>query len=611
MKTIYFLLLILSLSLSGHTQQNSADLQRATASASLIQCSLPTGIGDADQRILGIQVVSTDAATLSQIAIKMTGTTSLSDVSQVKLYFTADSNRFFTGSGSTLLDTKLPAAGSIILQANQAIAVDTNFFWIVYDVSPSATEGNQLDAVVDSVIVDGTAIVPNNPGGARTILLTNTLLFSCNDAGSKHYRIPAIVVAPDGSLVTATDKRWNNSADLPNDIDILIRRSTDNGETWSAPLTIAGGDTTLGFGDAALCVDKTTGNILCLMASGPGLWGATADNPLRIMKCVSTDHGVTWSSPVDITDMLYGAGCSNSITKTWWSAFVASGSFVQFSNGRLAAVIAARRTFSTTLDNYMIYSDDHGVTWNISTDQAEANGDEAKMIELADSTILMSIRNSGYRRFNTSSDFGMTWGTPYTENEITDPNCNGDMVRYTCVNDGYLKNRILHSIPFASNRTNVSVLISYDEGNTWPVRKTIYSGSSAYSSLCVLPDGTIGIYYEVGEYEIYQMYFVRFSLDWLTDGADHFSPVGIDDNGMDQGNLRVYPNPTGGVIHISAESHTGDLLALSDIDGRLLYTEKIENLNGSQCAKEFDLGRFSPGFYFLRVGNDVTRIVRQ
>jgi hypothetical protein len=127
----------------------------------------------------------------------------------------------------------------------------------------------------------------------------------------------------------------------------------------------------------------------------------------------------------------------------------------------------------------------------------------------------------------------------------------------------------------------------------------------------VLPDGTIGIYYEVGEYEIYQMYFVRFSLDWLTDGADHFSPVGIDDNGMDQGNLRVYPNPTGGVIHISAESHTGDFLALSDIDGRLLYTEKIENLNGSQCAKEFDLGRFSPGFYFLRVGNDVTRIVRQ
>ncbi|MFA5219408.1 MAG: sialidase family protein, partial [Bacteroidales bacterium] len=65
-----------------------------------------------------------------------------------------------------------------------------------------------------------------------------------------------------------------------------------------------------------------------------------------------------------------------------------------------------------------------------------------------------------------------------------------------------------------------------DEGGTWPVRKTICPGASAYSSLCVLDDdkGTIGIYVEVGEYETYQMYFMSFSLDWLTDGKDHWSP---------------------------------------------------------------------------------------
>lgn len=50
--------------------------------------------------------------------------------------------------------------------------------------------------------------------------------------------------------------------------------------------------------------------------------------------------------------------------------------------------------------------------------------------------------------------------------------------------------------------------------------KTICSAASAYSALTILNDGTIGIYYEAGEYETYQMYFARFSLDWLSDGKD-------------------------------------------------------------------------------------------
>jgi hypothetical protein len=118
----------------------------------------------------------------------------------------------------------------------------------------------------------------------------------------------------------------------------------------------------------------------------------------------------------------------------------------------------------------------------------------------------------------------MTWGAAYNQPDILDPNCDGDFIRYTSTLDGYNKNRLLHTIPFAANRTNVSILMSTDEGATWPIRKTIFSGASAYSSLTVLPDGSLGIYYENGENSTYQMYFVRFSLNWLSGGKDSFVP---------------------------------------------------------------------------------------
>jgi hypothetical protein len=613
---VFYFLFAGILAFSQNISEEKSD--KGLITITLHKCMLPTGIGDADQRIVGIKVyLSYSNLALTNIVMKMTGTTDINDVSAVKLYYTGDSSRFFVGSGSSLLSTKSPSNNDISFDINQILLPDSNFFWLVYDVSSSAIEGHELDATVDSVVINGSLYLPSNQNGGRTILLTNTLLFSCNDAGSKHYRIPAIVTAADGSLVTATDKRWNNSGDLPNDIDVLIRRSTDNGKTWSVPLTIAGDGTTLGYGDPALCVDKSNGNIICLMASGPGLWGGTAADPLRIMKCVSSDNGLTWTAPADITDMIYGSGCSNSITKTWRAAFVASGSFSQFSNGRLAAVVAVRRTSSTTLDNYVIYSDDHGNTWNISTNIAKAGGDEAKMVELADSTILMSIRNPSYRSFNKSNDYGITWGTPYNETEIIDPKCNGDMIRYTCVNDGYDRNRILHSIPYAPNRSNVSVLLSYDEGDNWPIRKTIYPGASAYSSLCILSDGTIGIYYEVGEYEIYQMYFVRFSLDWLSDGTDHFNvATDININNTDQGELLLFPNPSDGIFNIVSKNRFADsILELSNAEGKQIFSCKASDLDGSMQSKQLDLSSYPSGLYFVQLKGKAhtlsARIIKQ
>ena len=151
-------------------------------------------------------------------------------------------------------------------------------------------------------------------------------------------------------------------------------------------------------------------------------------------------------------------------------------------------------------------------------------------MELDKGDIMMSMRRYGNtRQINVSPDKGKTWGTSYSHSQLKSTACNGDFIRYTSVVDGYDKSRLLHSLPYnpsSNERINVSVMMSYDEGKTYPVRKTICPGKSAYSALTILPDGTIGCYYEDG-HENMDMVFVRFSLDWLSDGQDEFVATSI------------------------------------------------------------------------------------
>jgi hypothetical protein len=285
-------------------------------------------------------------------------------------------------------------------------------------------------------------------------------------------------------------------------------------------------------------------------------------------------------------------------------------------DGKIVAAIAVREDVSGTekINNYMITSADGGTTWTTNSGIAEIGGDEAKVVELNNGNIMMSIRNAGTRRFNISTDKGLTWGTAYNQAGITDPNCDGDFIRYTSTLDGYDKNRLLHTIPFAGNRSNVSVLMSTDEGTTWPVRKTIFSGASAYSSLTVLPDGTMGIYYENGENSTYQMYFVRFSLKWLTNGADTFIPntgsfakpsskKSIYSNLSKELNFNavIEPNPTTDLVKIKIDNASGNVeVKLLNLLGQLLSSVMLKN-NESQTI--ISLANQVSGIYILQISN--------
>jgi hypothetical protein len=581
----------------------------------VVKTWLPVGAGSTDERLTAIRVIADDASeTISSLMVDLSGTDNRSDILALKAYHCGQQERFNPRT-ARLLGSVVPTATKTSIPVNLKMPIGTNYFWITADVSPTAQEGNHLCATVLSYTSGslGPVVVPDLKG-FRKILLTSTLLFSGGDGGSSNYRIPALATAMDGSLIAATDKRWESESDLPAHIDVVIRRSTDLGRTWSPAVTIAGNDTQTGFGDPALVVNRKNGEIICLLASNRGFYNSTSADPIRIYLSKSTDHGVTWSIPRDITPQLYGVESQNPITRSWQGAFVTSGSAIQLHSGRLMAAMPVRETTGRSVSTFVIYSDDNGTTWKVSPARSTSMGSEAKLVELYTGQVLMSIRNQGYRIFALSKDPLQSWGNPYVQKDITDPACNGDMIRYTSVIDGFNKNRLLHSIPYSGTRKNVSVLLSYDEGITWPVRKTIYLGASAYSAMAILPDGTIGIYYEVGEYETYQMYFARFSLNWLTDGADTWSdkwkPIISSADGIAETApaCTVYPNPASGSVYVSGIFDAHATIELYDPRGVKVSGMQVEN---PLETVQISLAGLSPGIYFLKVGQTVEKIIVQ
>ncbi|MBQ8336869.1 MAG: exo-alpha-sialidase [Bacteroidaceae bacterium] len=392
-----------------------------------------------------------------------------------------------------------------------------------------------------------------------------------NEAGSKFYRIPALVKAKDGSLVVLADKRGDALGDLPNIISVVAKRSADGGKTWGEMVTIAGGDATAGttYGDPAVVLDEETGNLVSVFVGNEnygtncvGLWASNSSYPLRLYKSVSSDNGVTWTAPEDISEAVYNGiyGSRNS----WIGLFAGSGNGLQLKKGskagRLMFVVAARAdgSWGGVMHNYAIYSDDNGATWNVSKNYACSNGDEAKVAEAENGDIVMSIknRNKGYRLFSRSTDGGETWTAAAQNTDVLDPACNGDMIRYE--HDG--KYYLLHSMPGSSStRENVTVYLSSDGGANWDIKRQVYTGYSAYSSLAVLDDGTIGIVIEEGKWDGglpgadgFNLAYYNFTLDWLLNGKEPVVPMTegvLDLNGsryMSIANSTAFDVPAGG-----------------------------------------------------------------
>lgn len=504
------------------------------ASVTLTQNSKFTGRGNPHDVILKATIVmgGTDATqALKSVKMNLNGTSNTNDITKIRIYKTTE-NAFDerTAKDAVLLGEFAPSESEMECDLTDAtIQSGKNYLWLCAEVSETATEGDKIDAELLEIATEGQTIQIDEPAptGSREILLKRRLVFAPGDYDSKNWRIPALLQLSDGTLLTTTDKRKYNETDLPQDIDIVSRYSTDGGLTWSEPVTIAEGKGIgKGYGDAAI-VEAANGDVVCAFVGGNGLWDSTKSNPISSYIAISHDKGKTWEAPKNITNILWGSECDNAERKTFTHSFFGSGNGLRLIRGEHAGRIlfVAAMGAGQQLHNYAVYSDDNGATWSVSQ-RAFTNGDESKVVELNDGSVLMSIRQSGNRGYNISTDGGETWSTQSYWNDISTNACNGDIIRYTATDKGFNKNRLLHSIPNSLNRENVSIFISYDEGETWPTVKSICPYKSVYSSLTILPDGTIGAYVEENPDGECSLYFMNFSLNWLTDGKDTYTPAG-------------------------------------------------------------------------------------
>lgn len=339
--------------------------------------------------------------------------------------------------------------------------------------------------------------------------LVFTDLFNTSMADSVNcYRIPALVTAPNGDLIVAIDERVPSCGDLKwsKEINIVVRRSTDNGKTWSAIERIIDFPYGQSASDPSMIVDEITKDIF-LFYNFMDLDKEKDVYYLHVTK--SSDNGKTWSDPEDITAQ---------IAKPEWHndfKFITSGRGIQTKDGRLLHCMV-------NLDSgmHVFGSDDHGKTW-FFIDSPLKPANESKIIELVDGTLMVNARvnnKQGMRYVHTSEDNGNTW-TTRAQPELIDPGCNASIIRYTSIEDGYKKNRLLFSNASSKDkRENMTVKISYDEGKTWSEGKTIYTGGSAYSTLTILENGDIGLLFEKDNHT--ENPFVSFSLEWLTNGKD-------------------------------------------------------------------------------------------
>ncbi|WP_373155260.1 sialidase family protein [Bacteroides cellulosilyticus] len=317
--------------------------------------------------------------------------------------------------------------------------------------------------------------------------LTKYTVFSAGDDNVNSYRIPSLLTAKDGSLLVFCEARRESWRDKSR-TDIVMKRSTDNGKTWSGMLDLTQG-TSGAYMDPTPILDSSTGRIFLFTSFWPADDHSGAKN--RAILLTSDDNGRTWSAPMDVTTTLipegrringFGPGAGLQMTGEKYK-------------GRL--ILPARISDETGkgIHDVALYSDDHGKTWNVGGNGD--NGDEFQIAESPDGVLVYNARVPGARMVSYSMDGGDTWSKA-----VKEPALPG--VSKGCQASVLGKGKTLYfsgiqgipETPEYDERAKLALYKSTDGGKKWDNGLLLYDKASGYSCMSFLPDGSMAIIFE-------------------------------------------------------------------------------------------------------------------
>ncbi|MEO8567926.1 MAG: exo-alpha-sialidase [Ginsengibacter sp.] len=432
----------------------------------------------------------------------------VNNIEEIHVFFT-DTEPFF--DTSNLIAKISPSSTNFIIPVDFTLKPGLHYIWLSANLKDYAHINDKIELHCTGLTdADNKKVIvtEENFGYDKHIGID---LRKAGDDGVNTYRIPGITTTAKGTLIAVYDIRYNNSKDLPENIDVGMNRSKDGGQTWEPMKVImdmGAPQENNGIGDPAILFDPVTKKIWVAALWSKGnhsiagsIGGLSPDSTGQFMLASSDDDGITWSKPVNITAQVKDPA--------WKIFFQGPGNGIAMKDGNI--VFPAQYWDEKNIPHStIIYSDDHGATWKRGTG-AKSNTTESTIVETTPGTLMLNMRdNRGeFRSIATTKNMGKTWiEDPTSYSALPDPVCMGSLLKAKVKVKGIMKEVLFFSNPNSSSvRSHITIKASLDQGKNWlPVNQLLIDQRKCYgySSLTKIDDNTIGILYE----GIKDLYFV-------------------------------------------------------------------------------------------------------
>ena len=505
---------------------------RAADTIRVKQTKIPVLIEREDNVLFYLHVEASESEMLNELKFKISDNTNLDEIESIKLYYSGTESvqrekeiyyapvQYISSHspGNTLkanssysikvVEQRKPST-NLTFSPNYKLFPGINYFWVSLQMKPSASVLSKVDIELLSAKLDN----KNTPllfSSERAPHRMGVGVRHAGDDGVAAFRIPGLVTSNEGTLLSVYDVRYNSSVDLQEHIDVGLSRSTDKGKTWEKmiiPMTF-GEDGGLpqaqnGVGDPAILVDTHTGAIWTVAAWTHGMgnhraWhnsqdGMSKERTAQLVLSKSTDDGITWSEPINITEQVKDP--------SWNFLLQGPGRGITMLDGTL--VFPIQYIDSTRIPNAgIMYSKDRGETWHLHN-HARTNTTEAQVAEVTPGVLMLNMRDNrgGSRAVATTTDFGQTWTDhPSSRSVLQESVCMASLIKVEAKDNVYGKDMLLFSNPNTTKgRHHITIKASLDGGLTFPTEYDVLLDEGhgwGYSCLTMIDSETVGILYE-------------------------------------------------------------------------------------------------------------------